>query len=100
MLSWISATEPAVHRQRFCWSHRWDRQQRRPQARLLVDRGGADRTHCLILRAGTAGATDGADDLAVFDQRDTPAGGDDVVERQNKFVVRLLNSILKDPGRS
>ena len=41
------------------------------QRALLVDRCGGGRAHGFILRTGPAGAADRADDLAVFDQRNT-----------------------------
>src|SRR5262252_8607603 len=56
---------------------------------LLVDErrtGGADH---LVLRAGAAGAADGADDLAVLDQRNAAARGDHVIEGHDVFQVDL-----------
>ena len=67
--------------------------------RLLPDRGRAGRARDLVLRAGAAGAADAADDPAVLDQRDAAARGDDVVERQDVLVVRLLQGVLEHPGR-
>src|SRR5580700_7015670 len=69
-----------------------------PWRRLLVDgcrAHGADR---LILGAGAARAPDGANDLAVLDQWDAAARGNDIVERHDVFEVRLLDGILEGLG--
>src|SRR5262249_41044857 len=46
---------------------------RRRATRLLVDEGRSRRADHLVLGPGAAGTADGADDLAVLDQRDAAA---------------------------
>src|SRR5207253_11076056 len=49
----------------------------------------------LVLRAGAAGAADGAADLAVVDDQDAAARGDHVVEGQQVMQVALLDAALE-----
>src|SRR5580693_7601099 len=67
---------------------------------LLVDRARRRGAGRLILRAGAAGAADGADDLAAFDQRNAAARSDDVVKREDVIEAELLHDILERLGRA
>src|SRR6202011_5094765 len=62
---------------------------------LLVDQARTGRADHFVLRAGTAGTADGADDLAAVDQRNAAARGDDVIERQQVVEAELLHRILE-----
>src|SRR6266446_6774333 len=68
--------------------------------RLLVDERRTRRADHLILRPGAARATDGADDLAVLDQRDASPRRDDVIEAQDVFEIELLHHVLEHLGRT
>jgi hypothetical protein len=49
---------------------------------LFVDERGPGHARRLVLRAGTTGATDSPDDLAILDQRNAAAHGNHVVQSQ------------------
>src|SRR5580693_7352792 len=66
--------------------------------RLFVDRRRGGAADDLVLRSGGAGAADGADELAVFDQRDTAARGHNVVEGRNVGDAPL-HRVLEEPRR-
>src|SRR5215471_7212849 len=74
---------------------------RRPRAtRLLVDERRTCRADHLILRPGAPRTTDGADDLAAFDQRDAAPRRNDVIQAQDVFEIELLHHVLEDLGRT
>src|SRR6266566_5423654 len=70
------------------------------RTRLLVDERRTRRADHLILRPGAPRATDGADDLAVLDQRDASPRRDDIIEAQDVFEIELLHHVLEDLGRT
>src|SRR5262249_23939176 len=68
--------------------------------RLLVDERRSRRADHLVLRSGAPRTADGADDLAVRDQRDAAPRRDDVIEAQDVFEIKLLHHVLEDLGRT
>src|SRR5579872_2002777 len=71
-----------------------------PWPPLSVDRRRADHARGLVLRARATGAADRADELAVLDQGNSAARGDDVVEGQEILVIILLNALFEGFGRT
>src|SRR6202023_558286 len=62
---------------------------------LLVDRARRRGAGRLVLRAGAAGATDGADQLAALDQRNAAARSNDVVEGEDVVEAELLHGVFE-----
>src|SRR5580692_8697157 len=66
----------------------------------LIDRGRSGHAEHLVLRAGSAGTTDSADDLAVLDQRNAATRGDRIVERHDVIEAEFLHRVLEGACRT
>ena len=66
--------------------------------RSLVDYRRARHAYRLILRTGAPGTANGADDLAVFNDRNAATPGDHIIDTKKVLEIEVLHGVFKSLG--